>query len=50
MRTIAETTRAGKVPKDMKEYGIEGLGMSQKRPGGNGRDQLHSRVERRWCT
>ena len=35
----SETTREGQVPKDMKEYGIEGLMMSQKRPGGNGRDQ-----------
>ena len=36
---MAETTRAGQVAKDMKEYEIEGLGISQKRPGGKGRDQ-----------
>ena len=31
MRTIAEATRGGQVANDIKEYGIEGLGISETR-------------------
>ena len=39
MRTMAETTQAGQVAKEIKVYGIEVLGISQKKPDGKGHDQ-----------
>ena len=42
VRTLAETTRAGQVAKEMKEYGIEVLGISETRWKGTGTVTLQS--------